>query len=233
MHQCARSLLLTGVIFAAVQVEPGSSAVPSDFAGDDVEEEGAAVEGKDESWRSQPRANTGTINPYTCYDTDKGADIQCFDFSTASCSSWSEEPCDCQPDHPVCVSSIATRSSPASLGGVLSACCSKHGTATGGVMHRTNSHIREPRTPFANWEEKLATRCFGRAISQRGTLSLADCKKRCLLDHREVAPTDCDAIVFKSPDGSQIGKCNLIYGLDPASCESKGQEFISYLKMQG
>mmetsp|Transcript_59424 Transcript_59424/g.139218 ORF Transcript_59424/g.139218 Transcript_59424/m.139218 type:complete len:152 (+) Transcript_59424:87-542(+) len=84
----------------------------------------------DES-RPQPLANTGTINPLSCYDTLVKAKIPCINFAKVVCKPWQAEECQCDERNPICVTDAAQRSSPSSPANGRSAiatqyaCCPK------------------------------------------------------------------------------------------------------------
>ncbi|CAE7943101.1 RP1 [Symbiodinium necroappetens] len=79
----------------------------------------------DES-RPQPLANTGTINPLSCYDTLVKAKIPCVNFAKVVCKPWQAEECQCDEKNPICVTDAAQRSSPASPANGRSAIATQH-----------------------------------------------------------------------------------------------------------
>eukprot|EP00931_Biecheleriopsis_adriatica_P095441 TRINITY_DN69040_c0_g1_i1.p1 TRINITY_DN69040_c0_g1~~TRINITY_DN69040_c0_g1_i1.p1 ORF type:complete len:186 (-),score=28.94 TRINITY_DN69040_c0_g1_i1:27-533(-) len=62
----------------------------------------------------QPKSNTGTINPLSCYDTVNKEDNVCMDFATVACQPWTIKECQCSSEFPICVKDIHWRSSPMS-----------------------------------------------------------------------------------------------------------------------
>mmetsp|Transcript_1452 Transcript_1452/g.3408 ORF Transcript_1452/g.3408 Transcript_1452/m.3408 type:complete len:274 (+) Transcript_1452:64-885(+) len=190
----------------------------------------------DETWRSQPRANTGTIDPFSCVDTSRRSVIACFDFSTASCTAFLERPCDCGSSRPICVTQSGKKASPASTDRPeLYSCCSRPGTASEGMLL---GKARES-SPFAkkimekalsSWDTREKTKCISTARSARGTISLTDCKTKCLEEKREIEPKECDAILYKEK-GNGKGLCFVLFGLDEPSCaESDTWKTLVYKK---
>ncbi|CAK8991649.1 Pyruvate [Durusdinium trenchii] len=64
--------------------------------------------------RPQPLANTGTMNPLTCYDTVAKEEVPCFSFVDVRCKPWTSSACQCDAKRPICVTDVAERASPAS-----------------------------------------------------------------------------------------------------------------------
>mmetsp|Transcript_2735 Transcript_2735/g.4672 ORF Transcript_2735/g.4672 Transcript_2735/m.4672 type:complete len:275 (+) Transcript_2735:82-906(+) len=218
--------------FGASDVE--SSIAESIFGADefgasdllDMDADGELILEGDETWRSQPRADTGTTDPFSCTDTSRPSRrsaVDCFDFSTASCTPFSETPCDCSPARPICVAQSGKRASPASRDRPeLYSCCSRPGTASEGMLVGK----AKESSPFAkkimekalsSWDVREKTKCFSAARSARGTISLTDCKTKCLEETREVDPKECDAILYKEK-GNGKGLCFVLFGLDEPSC---------------
>ncbi|CAE7361927.1 unnamed protein product [Symbiodinium pilosum] len=178
----------------------------------------------DETWRSQPRANTGTIDPFSCVDTTRHSAIACFDFSMASCTPFQQTHCDCTAVRPICVTQSNKKASPASSDfPEKHSCCSRPGTASEGMLlgkAKESSpfakHIMEKA--LSSWDTREKTKCYSTARSARGTVSLTDCKTKCLEEKREVEPKECDAILYKEK-GNGKGLCFVLFGLDEPSCE--------------
>ncbi|CAJ1345251.1 unnamed protein product, partial [Effrenium voratum] len=212
----------------------GANAPPNATSGFQPKEMEVPEAPVDESWRSQPRAGTGTIDPLTCKDTATGRKMACFDFSTALCTHFEEAPCKCSLKSPICVTDSGKRSSPASKNHAeLHSCCTRPGTAEDGMLLSEQNEA----SPFAkqimaralsSWTEKTQTKCFSQARSGRGVISLTDCKTKCLEEKREVEPKDCEAILFKEKSKGK-GLCFVLFGLDEPSCE-KSEVWHTYVK---
>lgn len=83
---------------------------------------------------------------------------------------------------------------------------------------------------LSSWDTKEKTKCFSAARSARGTISLTDCKTKCLEEKREVEPKECDAILYKEK-GNGKGLCFVLFGLDEPSCaESDTWKTLVYKK---